>query len=161
MGHKKTAVFIAPLLIFAGLMLTLENFQILHGVSCHWPVLLLILGCGFCLLFFQHQQKDVVMLWLGSFITFLGVFFYYLNFTTWADLSWLWPVFLGIVGMAFLAVGIAKRSSLYIYFAAVFILLFVILTLVFSVSTRLWPMSFVVFGAGLWMLEYLHHRTKG
>ena len=52
------------------------------------------------------------------------------------------------------------RKRLYFYFAGAFIALFVILMLVFTVSTRLWPMSFAVFGVSLWILEYSLNKAK-
>ena len=158
MAQNRTAAFLAPLLIFVGLMVTLENFQVIHGVSRHWPVFLLILGAGFVMLFFQRQRQDSVLLWLGTFIACLAVFFYYLNFTAWSRLAWLWPVFLGIVGVSFLCVGLALRKGLYLYFSGAFVALFIVLTLVFSVSMRLWPMSLAVFGASLMVLESLHRE---
>lgn len=160
MQKKQTAIFLAPLFIVAGIVITLENYQIISGVSNHWPLFLLVLGVGFIMLFFQRFKTDSVLLWLGTFISALGLFFYYLNFTNWQSLSRLWPFFLGIVGASFLAVSVGTRTILCAYFSAAFLTLFAILTLVFSVSTRLWPLSFVVFGISLLVLEYLHRRMK-
>ncbi len=154
MPRPRTAQFLAPLLILIGVLLTLENFQLIGAVSAHWPLLLLVLGVGFLMLFYQRQRSDTVLLWLGSFLMILALFCYYLTFTGWSQLSWLWPIFLGIVGLSFLALGIDTRKRVYLYFAGGFSALFVILMLVFSVSTRLWPMSFVIFGLSLLVLEY-------
>jgi len=160
MPRHRTAQYLAPLLILIGVLVTLENFQLVGAVSAHWPLLLIILGLGFLMLFFQRQRSDAVLLWLGSFLTILALFCYYLNFTSWARLARLWPIFLGIVGLSFLALGLDTRRPLYLYFAGSFIALFVILMLVFTVSTRLWPMSFVVFGLSLLVLEYSLNKAK-
>ena len=157
---KRTVVFLAALLIIAGTVVTLENFSIIRGISSHWPVLLLIIGCGFVMLFFQRNKVDPVLLWLGSFLVILSIFFYYLNYTSWAQLASLWPVFLGIVGLSFLSIGIFIRNRIFAYFACGFIALFIIFFLVFSVSKKLWPMSLVVFGISLLILEYLHKKMK-
>jgi hypothetical protein len=77
MHRKKTAVFLASLLVIVGLLVTLENFQIIKGISYHWPIFLLITGCGFVLLFLQGHKTDLAKLWLGTFIFILGIFFYY------------------------------------------------------------------------------------
>lgn len=159
MRHPRTATYLASLLIFSGLVVTLQNYRILHGVTQHWPALLLVLGIGFILLFYQRRSGDVVLLWLGTFISGLGIFFYVLNFTRWSVLSHWWPIFLGLVGVSFLAMAIQMRKALYAYFAAIFIAFFVILTLVFTVSIRLWPMSFVVFGLSLMVLEALQNKN--
>ena len=160
MPRPRTAQFLSPLLILIGVLVTLENFQLIGAVSAHWPLLLIILGTGFLMLFFQRQRSDAVLLWLGSFLTILAAFCYYLNFTSWARLARLWPIFLGIVGLSFLVLGLNTRRPLYLYFAGAFIALFVILMLVFTVSTRLWPMSFVVFGLSLLVLEYSLNKAR-
>lgn len=160
MPRPRTAQYLAPLLILIGVLVTLENFQLIGCVSVHWPLLLLILGLGFLMLFYQRRRSDAVLLWLGSFLTILALFCYYLNFTSWAHLARLWPIFLGIVGLSFLVLGLDTRKRLYFYFAGAFIALFVILMLVFTVSTRLWPMSFAVFGVSLWILEYSLNKAK-
>jgi hypothetical protein len=160
MPRPRTAQFLSPLLILIGVLVTLENFQLIGAVSAHWPLLLIVLGLGFLMLFYQRQRSDAVLLWLGSFLTILAAFCYYLNFTSWARLARLWPIFLGIVGLSFLALGLDTRRRLYLYFAGSFIALFVILMLVFTVSTRLWPMSFVVFGVSLLVLEYSLNKAK-
>ena len=151
---------LAMIFIIIGTLITLENFSIISGVSFHWPGLLLILGCGFTLLFFQREKVDPVLLWLGTFIMILGIFFYYLNFTSWASLATLWPVFLGIVGISFFTVGFFTRKITLAYFGSAFIALFIIFFLVFGVSKKLWPMSLVVFGLSLLLLEYLHNNMK-
>jgi hypothetical protein len=160
MPRPRTAQFLSPLLILIGVLVTLENFQLIGTVSAHWPLLLIVLGLGFLMLFYQRQRSDAVLLWLGSFLTILALFCYYLNFTSWVRLARLWPIFLGIVGLSFLALGLDTRRRLYLYFAGSFIALFVILMLVFTVSTRLWPMSFVVFGVSLLVLEYSLNKAK-
>jgi hypothetical protein len=161
MPGKRTVFFLASLLVSVGVLVTLENIKVIKGVSQHWPVFLLIAGCGFVLLFFQEYKTDLVKLWLGTFIFILGIFFYYLNFTTWANLARLWPLFLGAVGLSFLCIGIFSRSKMYNYFAISFITLFITLTLVFTISPRLWPLSFVVFGISLFILDHQLKKNLG
>lgn len=160
MQKKRTIIFLATIFIIVGSLIMLENFHVIRGISIHWPVFLLITGCGFLLLFFQRDHIDQVLLWLGSFIFILGIFFYYLNYTSWDKLASLWPFFLGIIGFSFLSVGIFTRKKIYAYFAISFIALFIIFTLVFSVSIKLWPISFVVFGICLIILDYLYKKNK-
>lgn len=160
MQHKTTLTYLAGLFVFAGAVVTLENFDVLHGVTLHWPILLSLLGAGFVLLFFQRQRIDPVLLWLGTFLIALSIFFYYLNLTAWTRLANQWPGFLGVAGVSFLSIAVAQRNPLYAALALVFLGLFVILGLVFSVSTRLWPLSFVVFGLSLLILDTLRHPKK-
>lgn len=160
MQQKSSLTYLAGLFVFAGVLITMENFSIIHGVSKHWPSLLLLLGMGLLLLFHRRRNLDPVLLWMGSFFMTLGVFFYYLNFTAWSQLSTLWPGFLGVAGISFLTVAGVKRSPLYAAFASAFLGLFVIMGLIFSVSVRLWPISFVVFGLSLLILEQLLQKQR-
>lgn len=160
MQHTRTLLFLAVILMAVGALLTLENLGLVPGVSRHWPMFLLILGSGFLLLYRNRQSGDAALLWLGAFILSLGFFFYYLNFTSWRLLDRLWPVFLGLVGLSFLALALDRRSRLFGVFAVAFIGLFLVFTMVFAVSLKLWPVSFLVFGAALMVLELIQKRDS-
>ncbi len=84
----------------------------------------------------------------------LGLFFYYLNFTSWSHVARLWPLFLGIVGVCFLVSTIMTGSRIFLYVSIFFVALFGALWLVFSVSLRLWPLSLVVFGLSLLSINF-------
>lgn len=157
---KSSLFFLANILIVVGALLTLENLGIIHGAAIHWPIFLLMLGIGFITLFFQRLRNDEVLLWLGSCLLLLGAFAYYLNYTSWLQLETLWPFFLGIIGISFLIVGLVTRNTLLSYFAVVFISLFLILTLVFVISLKLWPMSLLVFGVCLLVLEHMYAKKE-
>jgi len=158
MRRKPTLIVLAIFLVIVGTLVTLENYSIIVGISFHWPILLLLFGAGFMLLFFERQMADPVLIWLGSFSSILSFFFYYLNLTSWSSLVSLWPIFLGVVGFSFLMVTIFTKKMLFAYFAGAFLGLFIIFTLVFSISSRLWPLSFVVFGISLLIIEYINKK---
>ncbi|MBN2543410.1 hypothetical protein JXI42_11150 [bacterium] len=160
MRSKGTLFFLAVMFIIVGIVLTMENLYVFKGFSVHWPIFLAIVGCGFVMLFYRKSRDDVVLLWLGTFVLLLGAFFYYLNYTSWESLENLWPVFLGLIGISFLSIGIIKKNLIFNIFAISFIALYLIFTMVFSLSTRLWPMSFVIFGTALLVLEYLRRNMK-
>ena len=155
MKNRSSTAFLSVILIIAGIVITLENFRFLNGISRHWPALMLILSTGFSL-FFQKQRKDQVLIWLGTFIGFLGLFFYYLNFTSWKNLSHDWPVFLLIVGISFIPVAAFKKKMIYVLSSLSFITLFLIFFLVFTVSAKLWPLSFLFLGVDLLIIEYVN-----
>lgn len=156
----KTATILATFLVVTGILITLENYSIIQGITFHWPLILMIFGAGFIMLYFDRNRTDPILLWLGSFQCALSFFFYYLNATSWKSLVSIWPVFLGIVGLSFLCVSIFTHKMLYVYFAGSFLGLFIIFTLVFSVSSRLWPLSFVVFGLSLLIIEQINRKIN-
>ena len=156
----KTLNVLASLFIIIGIFLTLENFNIIIGVSLQWPILILVVGVGFVMLFFERKRDDSALIWIGSFLIFLGIFFYCLNYISWKTLAYLWPIFLGIIGLSFLVTSIFTKKRMFTYFAILFISLFLALFIVFTVSLRLWPMSLVVFGLSLLMIEYFNRKGR-
>ena len=160
MQRKRTATVLALFLIIAGSLITMENFGLIRGITFHWPALMLIFGSGFLFLFFERDKNDPVLMWLGTFQIALALLFYYLNATSWKNLVSLWPVFLGAVGISFLTVAIFSRKMLFVYFAGSFLGLFIIFTLVFSISSKLWPLSFVVFGLSLIIIEQINSKIN-
>lgn len=166
MRNKKSISVLAGLFIIAGMVLVLENYSLLRGISQFWPALILITGSGFVLLFFSRQRKDPALIWLGSFMAMLSVFFLCLNNTSWTTLAYLWPVFLGIVGVSFLATSVFTKGRAYVYLAVFFITVFLALYFVFTVSYKLWPLSLVLFGISLLIIDYFNkvhpdvHRNK-
>jgi hypothetical protein len=149
MKTRTSLTALAALFIVTGAVLTLENFRIVSGISLHWPLIILVLGTGFMLLYFQSGRRDAALVWIGMFLLQVGLFFYYLNFTSWAEMARLWPVFLGIVGSCFLVTTIATKNKVFLYISIFFVAVFGALWLVFSISFKLWPLSMVVFGLSL------------
>ncbi|MBW3014869.1 hypothetical protein KY330_00445 [Candidatus Woesearchaeota archaeon] len=149
----KSLSMLSMLFILIGVVLTLESFNIVEGVSVHWPGLLLLIGTGFLVLFME-RKNDAALVWIGSFLVFLSAFFYYLNYTSWKSLARLWPVFLGIVGLSFFCVNVFIKKKVYAYLSVIFVFLFVALFIVFTVSLRLWPLSLVFFGISLLIIDY-------
>ena len=160
MRSRSSIVFLSVILILAGAIITIENFNIVNGVSRHWPVLLIILGTGFLILFFQRLQQDITMMWLGSFIAMLGLFFYYLNFTGWKRLGHDWPAFLAIIGMSFLLISVFRRKMVYILSSLSFITLFLIFFLVFTISSKFWPLALLLLGVDLLLIDYFNKKVK-
>ena len=156
MKKQKSISVLAGLFIIAGMVLVLENYALLRGISKFWPGLILITGSGFILLFFNRHKRDPALIWLGSFMAGLSVFFLCLNNTSWTTLSYLWPVFLGIVGASFLMTSIFTKGRAYAYLAVLFISVFLALYFVFTVSYKLWPLSLVLFGISLLIIDYFN-----
>ena len=158
MRKKRTLGVLALLFILVGIILILENFGVLMGISKLWPVILLLLGLGFVMLFFERKKQDTVLLWIGSFLMMVSVLFGYLNHTSWMLLAYLWPVFLALVGLSFFFISFYTEGRVFRYLTLGFFGLFLALFFVFTVSLRLWPVSLIVFGLSLIVVDYFNKR---
>lgn len=160
MRHTSSFNILAAILILIGAVFLLDNFGIITGVVAFWPALPLILGTGFCMLFFRSRRKDPVLLGLGSTILLNSIFFFYLNFAGWVRLAVLWPVFIVILGMTFLACYIHSRETVLIYLAVFMIALGISFILVFAVSTKLWPLTLVLTGVSFIIINIVERLGK-
>ena len=156
MRRVRSIFVLALLLIIAGTALTLENIGIIVGASKIWPIFLLFLGGGFIVLFLEHRRREVSLIFLGTTISLLGLFFFYFNFTTWAHMATMWPVFLGIAGAGFFAMYISGKAHLFLFLAVALVMLAAVFYLVFGISLHLWPLSLVAFGASLLLADHYY-----
>ncbi|MBD3316172.1 MAG: hypothetical protein GF344_10320 [Chitinivibrionales bacterium] len=159
MGSTKGLNALAILFIVSGTILTLENVGLITGVSALWPFLVIITGSGFLMLFFEHGRNDLSMIWMGTFLVLVGLFFQYLSFSSWRHIVRLWPFFLGIIGFSFLTVSLMSTVRLFRYLAVLFLALFLALTIVFTVSLVLWPVSLIIFGFSLLSIGHFDTDT--
>ncbi len=158
MRQIQSVFVLAIVIIAAGAALTLENMGIVSGASRLWPAFVLILGTGFLILFFKRGKNDLALLFLGTILLLLGVFFFYLNFTTWAKMATLWPIFLGIAGSGFLTMYLSSRVHLFLFLSVALIMLAGVFYIVFGISLTLWPMSLVAFGVSLLLVNHYYLR---
>lgn len=158
MKRIRSILILAVVFILAGVVLSLENMKIISGVSRLWPVFPLIVGSGFCILFFERKTRDLVMFFLGSMLCQVAIFFFYLNYTSWAKLAMLWPVFLCIAGLSFMTIYISSRIRIFSILGISLILLAAVFYLVFGISHNLWPLSFVAFGGSLLVVNHYYLR---
>ncbi|MBS3090477.1 hypothetical protein J4433_01770 [Candidatus Pacearchaeota archaeon] len=150
-------VVLASSLVITGFLLLFESFGYLNGISRLWPVFSLIIGIGLAMLF--RNQGDTGLLWLGSLMIMLSLFFFYLNFTSWRRLAMLWPVFIAIFGLAFLfCYSINKNRAVLI--ASIFtILLSIAFILIFSLSIKLWPISLIIAGIFMYIVSKCNQKN--
>lgn len=158
MRQVRSVAILAVVLITAGAVLSFENMGIIRGASRLWPGFVIILGTGFGVLFFERGKNDLALLWLGTALNLLGLFFFYLNYTSWTHMATLWPVFLGIAGASFIVLYGSSRARIFLFLAAALIMLSAVFYLVFGVSLRLWPLSLVAFGVSLLFLNRYYLR---
>jgi hypothetical protein len=158
MRQVRSIFILAVVIIVAGAALSLENMGVISGASRFWPGFINVLGTGFCILFFNRRKNDLALLWLGTALNLLGLFFFFLNFTSWRHMTTLWPVFLGIAGVSFLVLYGSGRARIFLFLAVALIMLSAVFYLVFGVSLTLWPLSLVAFGVSLLFVNHYYLR---
>jgi hypothetical protein len=150
---RPTTKAIAVLAILSGLLLILESYGIGRGLWRLWPVFPLILGAGFLLLYAQQGRRDGLLVGLGIYLVCGALFFFFLNYTTWSRLGYLWPLFIGFLGLAFLGPVVSGSGSRILLPIALGLLLICgVFLLVATVDPRLWPVSLVLFGGCLLLI---------
>jgi len=159
MRNTSSFNILAVVLIIIGAVFLLENFGYIEGAWLFWPILPLILGIGFCMLYFR-SKRDLMLLGMGSFMVLNSAFFFYLTFAGWALLAYLWPVFIVLLGFTFLSCFIASKSRVLIYLATILIALGASFILIFAVSIRLWPISLVLTGISFIIISMFERFKK-
>jgi len=145
---------LALLCIGIGALLMLENYGYISGIYPLWPVFPLIIGIGLYMLFMDRGKRDFVALAMGVYFVQFSVLAFYENYTTWASMSYLWPFFVGFLGVSFLSIYISTGKGKIFFHLAVFLIgLCIVFFLVFSVDPRLWPISLVLFGISILLIK--------
>jgi len=160
MSNTSSFNILAAVLIFTGIIFLLENFGILIGAYLFWPVLPLIVSIGFCMLYFKNKRKDLLLLGTGSFLALNSLLFFYLNFTTWTRLSELWPIFIIVLGVSFLACYIFSDKIVFLYLASILIAMGISFILIFAVSTILWPLTLILTGVSFIIIHLVERFGK-
>jgi hypothetical protein len=145
MRHTSSFNILATTLILLGAIFLLQNYGFITWVWLLWPILPLIIGTGFCMLFFR-TRKDLVLLGLGSGLFLNSLFAFYLNLAGWALLAYLWPVFIIILGLTFMICFAFSRKRVLVYLSVILMALGVSFILVFAVSLILWPITLIFAG---------------
>lgn len=157
------SIFTATILIVIGLAFFVANLDIGIGMDHLWPSFIFAVGLGFFLMFlFADSKKGKVgSLFPGTILLVISFLFYYLNFTDWSLMKYLWPTFILSVGMAFLVIyagGSRKRSVLLSGLIISGIAL--IFYLVFTVYIKLWPLALVLAGLLIIFMPYVSQEKE-
>ena len=85
----------------------------LFGWASLWPLFPVLAGLGLFVSYLVSGAKDGGLAFLGTLAILSGLFLFgfTLGVWTWEEMATLWPVFLAIVGIAFLVAFLAERRS--------------------------------------------------
>lgn len=148
---------LAGLLVLSGVALLLEGNGVLLGIHNLWPVFVFTIGLGLTLMFYQGK-KDFGLIGLGSLMVMLSIFFFYLNFTSWALLKSLWPVFISIVAVSILVCFLYNKKKIFLIIGLFGVLLSITFILIFGVAESLWPVSLVIAGLFIYIISFFDRK---
>jgi len=162
MRNRSGAVIPGLLLVALGAWLLAGTLGVrLPSVATLWPVALIVFGLAFLAQFFAGGRRSEGLVFTGVSAALLGVFFLAITLgrLTWADAGRLWPIYVLIGGLAFLAQWLARPSERGLLVPAVLALAVGGATLALAVGAvradvaqqiiRLWPLVLIVLGLGL------------
>ncbi len=144
---KKASIFPGLFLIFLGAILLLNK---LVPDAINWrhvyPIILAGLGLWMLVAAFTNRKPDKGGVFPGTLLLFFGLFFLLRNFdlVPYYYVRDIWPVFLIIFGLAFLASFIAKPSDWGVLIpASIFILLgvFFLLKIYYIIDWEFWELA--------------------
>ncbi len=138
---------LAYILILIGLLLAFDSYM---GVSIFlnlWPVLVLVLGIGFIGIYSKGRRRGFTYLVIGIYLILFTLLALYCNFTSWALISILWPIFITFLGIVFITIFIYKKTSramLFLGMLMVFLSLYFFV--IFSIGSNAWWSIFMLVG---------------
>jgi len=119
-----------------------------------WPLLCTISGIGFIGIYQQRSRREASYIGVGSFLIELSALFMYCNFTSWSILGTLWPLFIGMIGVAMIAGFVfGNRSPILLLSSLLFLSLATVFFLVFSFNHRLWWSIFILAGCSFFIFD--------
>ncbi len=153
-ANKSRYSVLAFLCISIGALLILENYGYIRGVYNLWPVFPMITGAGFYLLYKDRGKRDSVLLAMGVYLLQFSALAFYENYTSWSGMEYLWPFFVGFLGVSFLSIFVSTGKGIIFFHLGVFLIgLCLIFFLIFSVDYRLWPISLILFGISILLIK--------
>jgi hypothetical protein len=174
MRRRTGAVLPGLLLIALGAWLLAGTLGVrLPGLATVWPVGLIVFGLAFLAQFFAGGRRSEGLVFTGVAATLLGAFFLAitLGLLAWRDAGRLWPVYLLIGGLAFLAQWLVRPVERGLLVPAVLALAAGAATLALTLGLvradiaeqiiRLWPVVLIVLGLGLLGSYLTSGRQKG
>ena len=174
MERKNRSGIMMPgvILIMIGLWLLLQRLNVtILAVDEAWPALLVLIGALLIANFALTRGRATGSIFVGVVLALVGLVFANVMWGSWEweDLWWLWPVFPGIVGVAFLAHFLVRPTDWGVLIPGLMDLAVGIIGYLYTtqrVSARaawklveLWPVLIIVVGVGL-MSQYLERKKS-
>ena len=137
-------------LIIIGIIFAIENYYNFYILYKLWPLFITFLGAGFLGIFTKRGRREAVFLGIGLYLILFSIFSLYLNFASWATLTFLWPVFIGLFGVTFLSIYFFHlKNKIYLFIALIMISITIVFFVVFTLSGDFWWLTFILIGLSI------------
>ncbi len=135
------------LLTAVGVILAVDTLTSLSFLYKLWPLLVALLGGGFIGICLRRGRREAIYVGLGTFLLGFSALALYCSLTSWAVLATLWPLFVGLLGISFLAGYVfGGRSAVLLLAGLVLVSFAAAFVLVFAVDPGLWWTVFLLAG---------------
>ena len=147
---KTTYTRLAILLITIGLLIALDSMLKISIIPKLWPILLTLLGTGLIGIFIKRKISGSLYMAAGGYLICFSGLALYCNFTSWNQISSLWPLFILFLGIVFLTQFLVNRQKRSLLLASLLLLSVSIFFLfVFTLNIQFWWSIFILIGISL------------
>ncbi|MBI3762560.1 MAG: hypothetical protein HY260_11970 [Chloroflexi bacterium] len=183
MNRGRGALFPGVFLILLGLYFLAQQLQIpLPSLGKLWPGIVVLGGLSFLSQYTFGGRRDSGLIFVGVAATLVGAFFFLFTLSlslplpglsdgvTWNDMARLWPGFVVIGGVAFLAQWMANPANHGARNMSLIALLFGLVALAFTLSltdrrlleqvVKFWPVLLIAAGVQF-LFQYLRRGRTG
>lgn len=146
------------LLIIIGVLLAIDVLCSLSFIYKLWPLLLLLLGIGFCGIYRQRSRKEAIYIGIGSYFLGLTGIFLYCSLISWEILATIWPSFITLLGIS-LCLGYVggRRKPLLLLAGLIFLSISAVFFFVFTIDYQLWWTVFILTGISFLLFDKRKH----
>lgn len=147
------------LLILIGGIAALDHAFGLSLASRIWPILITMLGVGFIGMYAQRGRREAGFLGIGVYVFCFSLLAFYCSFTSWRNLAFLWPLFIGVMGIAFLCIyGFHRQSRYSLLLGLVLLAVAGEFLILFSLGGQFWWAVLLFLGVSLLIAGKCHGR---
>jgi hypothetical protein len=115
-----------------------------------WPVIILILGIGLVGIFAKRKASGDIFLAAGEYLICFSGLAFYCNFTSWKNMSEIWPLFIAFLGIVFVTLFVLHSKKRFLLLLGLLHLsLSIFFFLVFSLTGQLWWTIFILVGVSI------------
>ena len=158
MSSSKTSLFPGILLIIIGSLLLIHRLDIFYfDWQQTYPLVFILVGIMLFVSYFANHNNNSVF-W-GTIITLAGIFFFLRNYhyIEYYYMDEAWPIFMIILGIAFLVLfaikpqdwGVLIPAGIFLFLGTSFLMRNLRLWCAQEIIRRYWPLLLILIGAGV------------